>query len=113
MGAALKDDQGNRRDDGHASDIKKALENPYTEDIGDGMLGALGKKQGTDWFAGSAQQKDRSKAGKRGRIDLPELGAAEVALENLPAKRAQRVTGIDKNHAGGEPQRISSPDGGP
>jgi hypothetical protein len=106
-------DESNGRNDYHAGHVEEPFQHPDAENVRHWMLGTLGQEQRADWFTRPSEQKHRRESGQRGRVNFPEFSAPQVALEHLPAQRAKRVTAVDKDHSGSQPEWIGAPDGSP
>ena len=91
--------------------VEQPLEDVEAEHIGHGELFLASKKDRTDGLAGAAEQKNCGESSEGQFVDGPEIGRAEILLEDLPAKGAQRVAAVNGDEGEQQVPEICSANG--
>ena len=87
-------ESGNHRG---ARRVEKPLEKVQAEHVGDGQSLFARQQQWPDRLTRASQQENRREPRQSQPIDRPEIRRAKIGLEDLPARRAQSVAGVNPN----------------
>ena len=111
MTVCLEQEESDRGDDCRACQIEQAFERINSKEIGNGQLFFARQQQRPYRFTGAAKKKDSRKARERHRVNRPETRGAQISLEDFPAQRTQRVTGVDGDDGKNQQEGIGIADG--
>jgi len=109
----FKDEQTDGGQDGGGGRVENALKGVDAEDVGNGDFVFAGNEERTDRLGGAAQKEKSGETGEVHSVNIPETSLADMGLELLPTKGANRVAGVNGDDGQEEVEVVCAADGVP